>query len=70
MFIQTAILNWTKWLEGRIHHKREPEVILSAKDLMDMDLSKMSEVEYRNYDYKITGGSWKKIKDSRESLAA
>ena len=38
--------------------KKEPEIMadLPATDLMDMDLNKMLEMKFRNYNYKVT--SW------------
>ena len=36
--------------------KKELEGILSATDLMDMDLSNMTDI-IKGYNYKITGGS-------------
>ena len=50
--------------------KEEPEVKLSAPDLMDMDLSNMLEMEFRIRITKLLVGLEKSIKDSRESFSA
>ena len=49
--------------------KKEPDVIFSATDWMDMDLSKMSETEFRIAIIQLLAGLEKSIKDSRESLS-
>ena len=40
--------------------KKEPEVILSATDLINMDISKMSEMEFRTTIIKLIAGLGKK----------
>ena len=50
--------------------KKETEVILSATDLINMDISKMSELEFRIMIIKLLAGLEKSIKDTRESLNA
>ena len=50
--------------------KKEPEVIFSATDLMDMDLSKMLEIEFRITIIKLPVALEKRIKDAGDSLTA
>ena len=50
--------------------KKEPELILSATDLMDMDLSTMSEIQFRGTIIKLLVSLKKSIKDSSDSLTA
>ena len=50
--------------------KKEPEVILSATDLLDMDLNTMSEIQFRSTIIKLLVALEKNIKDSRDSLTA
>ena len=47
--------------------KREPEVILSATDLMDMDLCKILDIEFRIIIIKFLVGFEKNTKDQRIS---
>lgn len=49
---------------------RVKEVILSAIDLIDMDISNMSEIEFRLMIIKLLAGLEKSIKDTRECLRA
>ena len=48
---------------------KEPEIILSATDLIRMDISKMSALEFRITIIKLLAGLEKSIKDTRESLS-
>ena len=50
--------------------KKELEVILSATILLDMDLSTMSETQFRDTIIKLLVALKKSIKDSRDSLTA
>ena len=50
--------------------KKELEVTVSATALLDMDISKMSELEFRITIIKLLAGLEKSIKDTRESLSA
>lgn len=49
---------------------KEPEVLLSATDLINMDISKMSGLEFRITTIKLLSVLEKSIKDPRESLSA
>uniref|UniRef100_A0A452VDF0 ubiquitinyl hydrolase 1 n=2 Tax=Ursus TaxID=9639 RepID=A0A452VDF0_URSMA len=49
--------------------KREQEAVLTDRDLISMDISKMSELEFRITIIKILAGLKKSIEDSRESLS-
>ena len=51
-------------------HKKEPEVIFSATDLMDVDLSNMSEVQFRSTIIELLVALKKSIKHSRDALSA
>ena len=48
--------------------KKEPEVILSATGLLDLDLNTMSEIQFRSTILKLLMVLEKKHKDSRDSL--
>ena len=50
--------------------KKEPEVIFFATDLIDMDISKISGLEFKITIIKLLAGLEKSIKDIRESLCA
>ena len=50
--------------------KKEQEVIFSATDLMDMDLSSISEIQFKGTIIKLLVVLEKSIKDSRGSLTA
>ena len=50
--------------------KKGPEVTLSATDLINMDMSKMSQLEFRIMIIKILAGLEKSINNTRESLSA
>ena len=50
--------------------KKEQEVILSATELLDMDLNTMSEIQFRSTIIKLLVALVKHIKDSRDSLIA
>ena len=57
----------TRWKNSP--QKREQEAVLTARDLISMDISKMSELEFRITIIKILAGLKKSIEDSRESLS-
>ena len=42
--------------------KKEPETLLSATELLNMDLNMMLEIQVRSTIIKLLGGSWKKHK--------
>ena len=50
--------------------KKEPEVILSTTDMLDVDLNAMSEIQFRSKIIKLLVALEKSIKDSRDSLTA
>lgn len=50
--------------------KKEKEVELTTRDLMNVDISKISELEFKTVIIKILAGLEKCIKDTRESLIA
>ena len=50
--------------------KKEPEVILSATDLMDTDLSRLLEIQFRITIIKLPMVVQRSIKDFRDSLTA
>lgn len=49
---------------------KEPEVIHSTTDIINMDISKMSELEFRIMIIKLLAGPEKSITDIRKSLSA
>ena len=56
----------TKWKNSP--QKKEQEAVLTARDLINMDISKMSELEFRTMIIKILAGLEKSIENTRESL--
>ena len=50
--------------------KKELEVILSATDLLDVDLNTMAEIHFKSTIMKLLVALKKSIKDSRDSLTA
>ena len=57
----------TRWKNSP--QKREQEAVLTARDLISMDISKMSELEFRITILKILAGLEKSIEDTRASLS-
>ena len=57
----------TRWKNSP--QKREQEAVLTARDLISMDISKMSAIEFRITIIKILAGLEKSIEDTRESLS-
>ena len=53
-----------------LQQKKEQEVILSATNLIDMDISKLSGLEFRIATMKLLAELEKSIKDTREFLSA
>ena len=49
--------------------KREQEAVLTARNLVSMDISKISELEFRIMIIKIVAGLEKSIEDTIESLS-
>ena len=49
--------------------KREQEAVLIARDLISMDISNISALEFRIMIIKIVAGLKKSIEDTRESLS-
>lgn len=49
--------------------RREPEAVLTARDLISIDISKMLVLEFRIMIIKILAGLEKGIEDTRESLS-
>ena len=49
--------------------KKIQEAVLTARDLINMDISKMLELEFRIAIIKIPAGLEKSIEDTRESLS-
>ena len=56
----------TRWRNSP--QKKEQEVELTARDFINMDISKMSELEFKRTIIKILAGLGKSIKDTKESL--
>ena len=57
----------TRWKNSP--QRREQEAVLTVRDLISMDVSKMSELESRIMIIKILVGLEKSIEDTRESLS-
>ena len=57
----------TKWKNSP--QKIEQEAVLTARDLISMDISKMSELEFRITITRILVGLEKSIEDTGESLS-
>ena len=57
----------TRWKNSP--QKREQEAVLTARDLISMDISEMSELEFRIMIIKILAGIEKTIEDTKESLS-
>ena len=60
LFIHSSLGKMTRRRNSQ--QNKEPEVILSATDLIDIDISKMSEVEFRITITKLQAGLEKKHK--------
>ena len=65
LFIHSSVSKITRRRNSQ--QKKEPEAILSATDLIDMDISKISELEFRITIIKLLAGLEKSIKETRES---
>ena len=50
--------------------KKEPETILSATELQDLDLNMISEIQFRSIIIKLLVALEKSVKDSRDFVTA
>ena len=65
----SSFLFWTKITRWRNSlQKKEQEVVLTTKNLINMDISRMSEPEFKTRITKILSGLEKSIEDIRISL--
>ena len=57
----------TRWKNSR--QRREQEAVLTVRDLISMDISKMVELDFKITIIKILAGLEKSTEDTRESLS-